>query len=353
MIDRSVCAGNINAVKVAEAGGASDNWICESTLEKDTLMSRLKICLLSCAVAFAASSAFAGPLNGEPNAYFDGVNTWTSSTTYQGYNDYPLNTDPSDMFGTIDWVVFAPGDFTPGYLGYVPAPNEFVYAYQVLQDPEAGAPAFEPFGRAEAVANNIGTFTGNGVFGVPASASYFVGGPFPSANWDFNPIVNAGQTSVGPGVFSPLGPLLLSGSVLDDGSVGDVIPLPSPDPEYVPEPGTMTLAIADSPCLDSNWSVAAAAGQAIDDLIFFGAFSLRKSLSKQVRLGEIERECNYPTTPPRPEQRREADQLLDVGGELAATELIGIPLLSPTGKWNHAMLLNIMTATRVSLLCSY
>ncbi len=206
-------------------------------------MSRLKTCLLSFAVAFAATSAFAGPLNGEANAYFDGFNTWSSTTPYQGYNDYPFNTSPSNMFGTIDWVVFAPGDFTPGYLGYTPTLGEFVYAYQVLQDAGASAPLSGLSVVLEAAADNIGTFTGNGVAGVGTSADYFIGGAFPSANWDIFAGVGPGTTSVGLVFSSPYGPKLLSGSVIDDGSVGDVIPLPSPDPQYIPEPGTMTLAM--------------------------------------------------------------------------------------------------------------
>ena len=206
-------------------------------------MIRLKTCLLSCAVAIAATSAYAGPLNGEANAYFDGFNTWTSTTPYQGYTDYPFNTKASDMFGTIDWVVFAPGDFTPGYLGYTPTAGEFVYAYQVLQDIDASAPLTGLSVVLEAAADNIGTFTGNGVAGVASSADYFIGGPFPSANWDIFAGVGPGATSVGLVFSSPFGPKLLSGSVIDDGSVGDVIPLPSPDPEYIPEPGTMTLAM--------------------------------------------------------------------------------------------------------------
>jgi hypothetical protein len=206
-------------------------------------MSRLKTCLLSFAVAFAATSAFAGPLNGEANAYFDGFNTWSSTTPYQGYHDYPINLDPSNMHGTVDWVVFAPGDFTPGYLGYTATPGEFVYAYQAIQDGNATAPLSGLSVVLEAAADNIGTFSGNGVAGTAASAAYFIGGPFPSANWEFNDPPSVVTTSVGVVFSSPFGPKLLSGSVIDDGSVGDVIPLPSPDPQYIPEPGTMTLAM--------------------------------------------------------------------------------------------------------------
>ncbi len=204
-------------------------------------MSRFITSLLFGAVALCATTAVAGPLAVEANAY---LGIWKSSTPYQGYNDYPINSDPSDMYGTIDWVVFGPGDFTPGYLGYTPTAGEFVYAYQVIQDPAALAPLSSLSVVLEAAANNIGTFTGNGVAGVATTSDFFIGGGFPSANWDLAPpSVAAGQTSVGLVFSSPFGPKLLSGSVIDHGSVGDVIPLPSPDPLYIPEPGTMTLAM--------------------------------------------------------------------------------------------------------------
>lgn len=204
-------------------------------------MSRFITSLLFGAVALCATTAIAGPLAVESNAY---LGIWSGTTAYQGYNDYPINSDPSDMHGTIDWVVFGPGDFTPGYIGYVPTPGEFVYAYQVIQDGDASAPLSALSVVLEAAADNIGTFTGNGVVGVATTSDFFLGGPFPSANWDFaGGTVGAGMTSVGLAFSSPFGPKLLSGSVIDDGSVGDVVPLPSPDPEYIPEPGTMTLAM--------------------------------------------------------------------------------------------------------------
>jgi hypothetical protein len=246
LLDRSVYPGIINAVKMAGGGGSPGSGKCEGTFEKETLMSRFITSLLLGAVALCATSAYAGPLNGDANAFTDMNGTWTGTTSYQGYNDYPINNDPSDMHGTIDWVVYGPGVYaTLGYdPGYVAAPGAYVYAYQVIQDGDAGAPLSSLSVVLEAVANNIGTFTGNGVVGVPTTGQFFIGLPFPSATWDFAAdTVQGGETSVGLAFSSPFGPKLLSGSVIDDGSVGDVIPLPSPDPQYIPEPGTMTLAL--------------------------------------------------------------------------------------------------------------
>ena len=166
---------------------------------------------------------------------------WRGTTTYQGYNDYPLNNDPSDMHGTIDWVVFCAGDFTPGYISWVPTPGEFVYAYQVIQDGDASDPLLALSVVLDAQADDIGTFFGNGVVGSSSTSEFFVGGPFPSANWSFDPAIEAGVTSLGLAFSSPFGPILLSGSVAGVGgsSQGDVSSLPSP----IPEPSSIVLGI--------------------------------------------------------------------------------------------------------------
>ncbi len=206
-------------------------------------MSRFITSLLLGAVALCATTAIAGPLATDPAAYFDGSFTWHSTTPYQGYNDYPTNTSPSNLSGTIDWAVYAPGTFPAGYLGYTPTPGEFVYAYQAYEVGSAPLSGFSV--TLEAIADNIGSFAGLGVTGSTPSASYFFPNPLTptSANWDFDPTVAAGMSTAGLAFSSPYGPKFLDGSVIDDGTVGDVIPLPSPDPAYVPEPGTMTLAL--------------------------------------------------------------------------------------------------------------
>lgn len=206
-------------------------------------MSRFITSLLLGAVALCATTAIAGPLATDPAAYFDGSFTWHNSTPYQGYNDYPTNTSPSGLTGSIDWAVYAPGTFPAGYLGYTPTPGEFVYAYQAY---ETGSAPLSGFSVTLATsADNIGSFAGLGVTGTAPSASYF----FPnaltptSANWDFSPTIAAAMSSSGLVFSSPFAPMFSDGSVIDDGTVGDVIPLPSPNPNYVPEPGTITLAI--------------------------------------------------------------------------------------------------------------
>jgi len=199
-------------------------------------MNRSIICLLSCAAALCAAPALAGPLATEPNAYVNGFGTWHGSTAFQGFD---LFNNPTDLTGSIDWVVFAPGVFqTLGYAGYAPTPGEYVYAYQGNET--GNAPLSSLSVSLETLADNFGSFTGNGVFGAGPSASYFFPSP-PSANWDFQPNGINGTTS-GLVFSSPYGPKLLDGSTIDHGSVAIVIPLPSPQEPNIPEPGTLTLA---------------------------------------------------------------------------------------------------------------
>jgi len=199
-------------------------------------------CLQAWAVALLlSSSAAAGPLASDTNTY-GGI--WHSSTPFQGYFDYPGNTNPSTLSGHIDWAVYAPGQFPGGFSDYSPDPDEFVYAYQAFID-EGSAPLSFVGVTIQTVANNIGTFTGNGGFGLVTgddslfSQFLFDGPNITDANWSFDEIQDMTRGLV---FTSPNGPMLLDGRVIDGGSTGDVVPLPTPNPEWVPEPSSLTLA---------------------------------------------------------------------------------------------------------------
>jgi hypothetical protein len=134
----------------------------------------------------------------------------------------------------------------------VPTPGEFVYTYQVF---EVGpAPLSNLSVSLETIADNIGWFTGNNagnglVDGDVPAASYFFPDAFTptSANWDFSPgvspnILNPDGSTMGLAFSSPYGPKHLDGSVVNGGGFALVIPLPSPDPEFIPEPSSLVLA---------------------------------------------------------------------------------------------------------------
>ena len=48
--------------------------------------------------------------------------------TWKGTTIFPDSVDPY-LDGTVDWAVFAPGNFP--FSGYTPTPGEFTYAYQI------------------------------------------------------------------------------------------------------------------------------------------------------------------------------------------------------------------------------
>lgn len=204
-------------------------------------MSRCKTCLVACAIALFASPSFAGVLATDTSSY---LGVWNGSTPFQAYD---LFNQPTGLTGYVDWAVYGPGDFPAGFLGYVPTPGELTYTYQIFST--GSAPVTSLSVNLINPANNIGTFSGAGVAGAPTIIDLLV--PFDSANWFF--------TGFGPGssvglVFSsPRIPIPLNGSVIDDGSVAAVIPIPSPGPFTIPEPSTVTMALVGVVGLALAW----------------------------------------------------------------------------------------------------
>ena len=189
----------------------------------------------------------AGPLAIDTNS-FQGL--WHGSTPFQTYVDYPFDTIPGTSAGHIDWAVYAPGHFPAGFAGYTPAPLDYVYAYQVFVDEGDSQLLFFDV-RLDLFGHNVGTFTGDGDFGLVSGdspiSSYLWPNDFvpTSANWDFGdsqPLFH----SRGLVFSSPFRPQLLDGGIADfatDGSYqnfGFVIPLPSPFD--LPEPSSFVLA---------------------------------------------------------------------------------------------------------------
>ena len=186
-----------------------------------------------------ATPVFAGTLASDGSAFFgdDPVTVvfdpilWSGSTAYVG------TVPPADLFGDIEWAVYAPGTFPAVFTGYTPDPTHFVYAFQLFEDGSAPASLFSVV--LINPATDIGTFTGGGVSGDPATTEVLL--PFDSATWEFAGI-GAGGSSVGLAFSSPFSPTMGFGVVLDDGEVGPVIPLPTPS-NVIPEPATWTLAV--------------------------------------------------------------------------------------------------------------
>ncbi len=178
------------------------------------------------------SSASAGVLNGHASAFNDGNGpgvggAWTSTTAF---------TNGSDLSGTVDWAVFAPGAFS--FAGYSPTAGEMTYAFQIFS---TGADAISSLSinDTSGTANNIGSFS-DLAGEVPTSAALGI-----QAVWNFAGL-NAGENSNGLAFSSIRLPVELFGLVVNGGSFAAAIPLPVPGPVDFPEPASLALLAAGS-----------------------------------------------------------------------------------------------------------
>ena len=195
--------------------------------------------ILAILLGLFAATANTGPvLAGQLNGHANAIPGFTGTTTFLDVSG------PDQLSGTVDFAVFAPGDFPFG--GYAPTTGELTYVYQIIMD----AADTESLSNLSIVldgdADNIGAFLLE-VGDIPPSASSFstflpiaTAGDF--AAWDFEvPGLNANQLSYGLVFSSPQVPEYLFGTVVNGGLGALVAPLPTPSPVAVPEPGTATL----------------------------------------------------------------------------------------------------------------
>lgn len=208
-----------------------------------------------CALALFAAPVFAGPLASDTNA----IVGFHGSTGYQGYYDFPGTSDPSGLVGHIDYAVYTAANYPAGFTGYVPTPGQYVYTYQAYQHIDGPAPLSQLILAIENAANNPGTFTGDGGFGpvVPTSPADIPDDiqlvALDSIQWSFFSGVQAGHNTIGLAFSSPNPPAMFNGVVIDDGTVGFVIPLPSPGGPDVPEPSTLVLASVGLAAVGLRW----------------------------------------------------------------------------------------------------
>src|SRR5687767_8067426 len=94
---------------------------------------------------FITTAAYAGPLNGHPNALTP-LPTDTGSTSFN---------NGQTLSGYVDYAVFGPGQFP--YSGYTPTAGELTYAYQVYVTGTAPVSSFELVIMDQA--SNIGAFS--------------------------------------------------------------------------------------------------------------------------------------------------------------------------------------------------
>lgn len=188
--------------------------------------------LLAMLTVFVCSSALAGPLATDPNAWSDGVITWRGSISVQSVE--------GDLKADVDYCVYWWTEY-PG-TDYTPTPGEFVYAYQVYVTGTGPVMKFSVGMYESNEANNIGHDPGLGDAGghVPDS-SYFTNPPpaLDAANWAWDegdPLVTHSDGLVYSSINAPL---LFIGTVHNTGqAASDLVPSPS---DEIPEPATLGL----------------------------------------------------------------------------------------------------------------
>ncbi|MEZ6192336.1 MAG: PEP-CTERM sorting domain-containing protein [Phycisphaerales bacterium] len=172
---------------------------------------------VACVFAFGAS-AQAGALNGHALAYAG----WTGTTAFD---------NGAGLSGTIDWTVFAPGDFP--YAGYSPTAGEAVYAFQIYSTGTSSIHSLT-LNEATGTGNNIGSF---GDLGGEAPTASSIGA---QAQWNFAGL-DTGEFSSGLAFSSIKAPTNLFGVVLNGGGFAVALPLPVPGANDIPEPASLAL----------------------------------------------------------------------------------------------------------------
>ena len=197
--------------------------------------------LILTAVGLLCSSALAGSLATDPDAYVDVNNiTWCGTTTlYVVAGSETLSAD-------VDWCVYGAGDypFDPAD-GYTPTANEFVYVYQVDVTGTLEVNTFWVNMADSNEANNIGAFDlSSGV--APTNSAFGSTDPqkLVSANWTFGGNLTPSLVSDGLAYSSINAPEMGLGFIQDGGLLGQPQgPLPTPSDE-IPEPVTVVLLAA-------------------------------------------------------------------------------------------------------------
>ena len=194
-------------------------------------------------ISFSSAPILAGPLATHPSAYFDGFVTWRGSTDFDDDGNIVV-LEGDGLEGSVDWAVFTKAAFDAAFpaSGYSPPAGEFAYTYQAnVAGLAAGTLLSVALDPLQPV-GTIGSFSGGGVTGVAPASTTFGGGGF-SADFSFaGGAIPIGSSSEGLVFSSSNPPMSFFGSFVNGGSSAFVIPLPSPAPVAIPEPGTGLLA---------------------------------------------------------------------------------------------------------------
>jgi hypothetical protein len=189
------------------------------------------LCAVACVFALYATPSSAGYLAGDASAY----SGWHGST--------PFN-DGADLFGYVDWAVYAPGSWPASFdFGtFTPDTGNLLYTYQVFS--EGTDPVTLTLVTLNGEAYDDGWFTGTGVSssvdGEAPTGHAII--PFTSVFWNFDGLVL--ESSKGLFFTSPNVPEEGAALFQDGGSSAVGFPVPSPSPFNIPEPTSLMLALS-------------------------------------------------------------------------------------------------------------
>jgi hypothetical protein len=168
---------------------------------------------------------------------------WYGSSTYSQLS----------LTGSVDWVVFGPGQFANAFPGssYNPPANELVYAFQIDNTDTSDTSTLTAAFDSDSPADTIGSFPLgdlNGNLGVsPGTSPGDVALTPGSAYWFFPGGITMGESSIGLAYASPNTPEQEYGSLINSGLGAYAVPLPGPSTSafvVVPEPSTVILLAA-------------------------------------------------------------------------------------------------------------
>jgi hypothetical protein len=157
----------------------------------------------------------------------------------------------------VDWAVFQqtlaiPNNVPVGMSGYAlagaQATSGYLYTYQAYELPQPDGIPPAPLSSIGVMlgttqVQNIGNFVAAGISGDPVIGQGFhLAFPPMTAQWTFDGVV-AGNETVGLAFWSPNPPVDSAANTIDDGTTGIALPVPAPNPQNVPEPTTLALAL--------------------------------------------------------------------------------------------------------------
>ncbi|MDZ4659952.1 MAG: hypothetical protein SH868_20435 [Bythopirellula sp.] len=119
------------------------------------------VVVVACGIDFRTSRAIAAPLNGHPQAFNNG--NGPNGGAWSGVGTYSHEFAGDNLQGTVEWAVFGPGQFPFAVLnGWIPAPGQLNYVYQVINNGSEGIANFTVCCALDGISNGGAVALGGG-----------------------------------------------------------------------------------------------------------------------------------------------------------------------------------------------